>query len=80
MGVIAQHITNVGGHAVTISPEWATILVTLLLAITGAVLGQLKASWDIRSDLKIGLVKIENLEKRVGDHEERIRKVEMGGK
>jgi hypothetical protein len=64
------------GAALTITSEWAGVLATILIAILTAVLGQLKASWDMRSDLRVGITKIESLEKGFHDHEERLRDLE----
>lgn len=72
--------TAAGKFIMTLTPEWATIIVTILIAILGSVLGQLKASWDMRSDLRVGITKIEALERKVDDHEERLRDVEKGKK
>lgn len=71
--LIAQ---QVGAPSLTITPEWAAVLTTVLIAILGGVLGQLKASWDMRSDLRLGLAKIEDIEKKISDHEMRLRDVE----
>jgi hypothetical protein len=60
----------------TISTGLLGILVTILLAIFGACLAQLRYSYEMRSDLRVGIEKIEHLEITVKDHEARIRIVE----
>jgi hypothetical protein len=65
-----------GEPHLSISANLLGILVTVLIAIFGACMAQLKYSYDMRSDLRVGIEKIEHLERTVNDHEERIREVE----
>jgi hypothetical protein len=63
---------------IQLTSGWFGVLITILISILASVIGQLKASWDMRSDLRLGIAKIENLERTVNDHEIRLRGVEHG--
>lgn len=57
-GQAVAALTDPSKHAMTITPDWAAIIVSTSLIVIGAGITHLKIVWDIRGDLRHGLEEI----------------------